>query len=80
MAAGLVAYAICLSSLAHRQVEAGVVAALISLVAATTGGIWLWKEAKRVRRLEDDYNAKVGEPVKASASAAQVAGLTERSP
>lgn len=81
MAGGLVAYAICLSSLAHRQVEAAVIAALVSLVAMATGGIWLWKEAKRVRRLENDYNAKkVVESVTASASAAPVLGLTEREP
>ncbi len=79
MAVGLVAYGICLNSLAHRQIEAGVTAALISLVAAATGGVWLWKEARRVRRLEHDYNAKkVVESVKACASAAKVVGLTER--
>ncbi len=81
MPVGLVAYAICLNSLAHRQVQAGVIAALISLVAAATGGFWLWKEARRVRRLENDYNAKkVAESVKASASAAEVVGLAEREP
>ncbi len=81
MAAGLVAYAICLSSFADRQVEAGVVAALIALVAAATGGVWLWKEARRVRKLENDYDAKkVMESVKASASAAAFVDLTEREP
>jgi hypothetical protein len=81
MAAGLVAYGICLASFAHRQVEAGVTAALISLVAVATGGVWLWKEARRVRKLENDYNAeKVIESVEASASAAKVVDLTEREP
>ncbi len=78
MAVGLVAYGICLNSLAHRQIEAGVTAALISLAAAATGGVWLWKEARRVRKLENDYNTKkVIESVKASA-AAKVVELTER--
>jgi hypothetical protein len=80
MAVGLVAYGICLNSLAHRQIEAGVTAALISLVAAATGGIWLCREARRVRKLENDYNAKkVVELVQASA-AEKVVELTEREP
>jgi hypothetical protein len=77
MAAGLVAYGICLTSFADRQVEAGVTAALISLVAVATGGVWLWKESRRVRKLENDYNAeKVIDSVKSSASAAKVVDLS----
>ncbi|UXA05247.1 UsfY protein [Mycobacterium sp. SMC-2] len=79
MAVGLVAYGICLVSFAQRQVEAGVTAALISLVAMVAGGAWLWKEARRVRKLENDYNAKKAiESVEASASAAQVVDLNQR--
>jgi hypothetical protein len=56
MAAGLVAYGICLASFAHAQVGVGVTAAVISLVAMATGGVWLWKEARRVRKLERDWD------------------------
>lgn len=81
MGVGLTAYAVCLVSFAHRQVEAGIIAALISLVAMAAGGAWLWKEARRVRKLENDYNAeKVIESVKASAPAAKVVALTEHGP
>ncbi len=79
MAVGLAAYGICLASFANRQVEAGVAAALISLVAMAAGGVWLWNEARRVRKLENDYNAKKTiESVKESASAAKVVGLNQR--
>ena len=56
MALGLVAYGISLASFAHYQVGAGVTAAVISLLVMATGGVWLWKEAKRVRKLESDWN------------------------
>ena len=58
MAVGLVAYGICLASLAHRLYETGFIAAVISLLAMATGGAWLWIEARRVRKLESDWNSK----------------------
>ena len=60
MAAGLVAYGISLACFAHFQFGAGIVAAVISLVAMATGGAWLWKEARRVRKLESDW--KINDP------------------
>ena len=79
MAVGLAAYGICLDSFADRQVEAGATAALISFVAMAAGGVWLWKEARRARKLENDYNAKKTlESLNASASAAKVADLNQR--
>ncbi|OBH90648.1 hypothetical protein [Mycobacterium sp. E2733] len=78
MAVGLAAYGICLDSFADRQVEAGAAAALISLVAMAAGGAWLWNEARRVRKLENDYNVKTIESVKESASAAKVVDLNQR--
>ena len=58
MAVGLVAYGICLARLAHCQYQAGVIAAIVSLLAMATGGAWLWKEARRVRKLDSDWNLK----------------------
>ncbi|MEB4207725.1 LapA family protein [Mycobacterium sp. 94-17] len=58
MAVGLAAYGICLAGFAYGQYQAGVVAAAISLLAMAMGGAWLWKEARRVRKLESDWNIK----------------------
>lgn len=58
MAAGLVAYAICLVCLAHRLYQTGLIAAGISLVAISASGAWLWIEARRVRKLERDWKIK----------------------
>ncbi|ORA08870.1 hypothetical protein [Mycobacterium arosiense] len=60
MAVGLVAYGICLTCFAHCQYGAGLIAAGISLVAMTAGAAWLWKEARRVRKLERGWNAGPG--------------------
>ncbi|OBH51076.1 hypothetical protein [Mycobacterium sp. E2479] len=62
MTVGLVAYGICLASLAHRQYQAGLITAVTALLAIATAGAWLWKEARRVRKLESDWNAKHREP------------------
>ncbi|WP_075237100.1 hypothetical protein [Mycobacterium colombiense] len=56
MAAGLAAYGICLACFAHYQYRAGIIAAGISLVAMSAGGAWLRKEARRVRKLDSDWN------------------------
>lgn len=58
MAVGLVAYGICLACLAHGRYGDGLVAAVITLLAMATGGAWLWIEARRVRKLESDWNTK----------------------
>lgn len=52
VAAGLVAFAICLACFAHRQAGAGIAAIAVSLVATSVGAIWLAREARRVRDLE----------------------------
>ncbi|OMC20062.1 hypothetical protein [Mycobacterium colombiense] len=56
MAVGLAAYGICLACFAHYQYRAGIIAAGISLVAMSAGGAWLWKEARRARKLDSDWN------------------------
>ncbi|OBH62744.1 hypothetical protein A5685_24100 [Mycobacterium colombiense] len=56
MAAGLAAYGICLACFAHYEYRAGIIAAGISLVAMSAGGAWLWKEARRARKLDRDWN------------------------
>ena len=58
MAVGLVAYGICLASLAHRLYQTGLIAAGISLLAMGTGGVLLWIEARRVRKLDSDWKIK----------------------
>lgn len=56
MAVGLAAYGISLTCFAHFRYGAGIIAAGISLVAMAAGGAWLWKEARRVRKLESDWD------------------------
>ncbi|MEE2853287.1 MAG: LapA family protein [Actinomycetota bacterium] len=58
MAVGLVAYGLCLACLAHCQYGNALIAAVISLLALATGGAWLWVEARRVRKLDSDWNSK----------------------
>lgn len=58
MAAGLAAYGICLACFAHCSFGAGIISAVISLVTMAAGGALLWKEARRVRKLESDWNIK----------------------
>lgn len=56
MAVGLAAYGICLVSFAYCQLAIGGVAAGISFLTVAAGGVWLWKEARRVRKLESDWH------------------------
>lgn len=50
--AGVVALAICLACFADERVGAGIVAAVVSLVAVGAGLAWLTREARRLRGLE----------------------------
>lgn len=52
IAAGLVALAIGLVCLARHQAGAGVAGIAVSVVAIAVGGVWLAREARRVRGLE----------------------------
>ncbi|GAB1811352.1 protein UsfY [Mycobacterium sp. MUNTM1] len=56
MAAGLVAYGICLACFAYSQYREGLIAAGIALVTMAAGGAWLWREARRVRKLDREWN------------------------
>lgn len=56
---GLLALAIGLACLAHRQAGAGVAAIAISAVAIGVGGLWPAREARRVRGLERPHDAAV---------------------
>jgi len=54
---GLVALAIGLVGLAHRQAGAGVAAIVIAAVAIAAGGPWPAREARRVRGFETPHDA-----------------------
>jgi CHASE2 domain-containing sensor protein len=60
VAAGAVAFAFCLVLFVHGQVGAGIVAVVISLLAAGVGSIWLAREARRVREIEAQHNKQRG--------------------
>ncbi|MCA2244750.1 LapA family protein [Mycobacterium sp. WUMAC-067] len=53
--AGVVAFAICLACFADGRVDAGIVAAVVSLLAAGAGLAWLTREARRLRELERQH-------------------------
>ncbi|WP_428343046.1 hypothetical protein [Mycobacterium sp.] len=52
--AGLTAFAIGLTCFARHQANFGVAAIVFALLAATIGAVWLIREARRVRGLEDN--------------------------
>lgn len=57
LAAGAVAFVVCLVSFAHGQVGVGVGAVVITLLAAGAGLAWLTMEGRRIRQAERDASA-----------------------
>lgn len=55
--AGVVALAICLACFADGRVGAGIVAAVVSVLAAAAGLAWLTREARRLRELEREHGS-----------------------
>jgi Flp pilus assembly protein TadB len=56
LAAGLVAFVICLASFAHRAVGVGVAGAVIALLATGAGFAWLSMDSRRVRHLQREWS------------------------
>lgn len=52
---GVVALAICLACFADERIGAGIAAAVVSLLAAGAGLVWLAREARRLRGLERQH-------------------------
>lgn len=61
IAAGLVAFAICLADLALGQTTVAIAAGVTALVATMIGGVWLAREARRARALEGQQNFDHGD-------------------
>ncbi|MBO0864678.1 MAG: LapA family protein [Mycobacterium sp.] len=57
LAAGVVAFVICLASFALRQIGVGVAAIIVALLAAGAGLSWLAMERRRLRALEREWRA-----------------------
>ena len=55
-AVAVVAFVICLTSFAIRQVNVGVGAAIVTLLAAGAALAWLTMEGRRVRQAQRDSN------------------------
>jgi uncharacterized membrane protein YcjF (UPF0283 family) len=48
LAAGVVAFVVCMASFAQRQVTVGVAAAVVALLATGAGFAWLGMESRRI--------------------------------
>jgi uncharacterized membrane protein YcjF (UPF0283 family) len=55
LAAGLVAFVVCLASFAQRQVGIGVGAVAVALLASGAGFAWLGMESRRIRQVQRDW-------------------------
>jgi hypothetical protein len=57
VAAGVVAFAVCLASFALRQVGLGVGAAVVALLATGAGFGWMAMESRRIRHVEREWSS-----------------------
>jgi hypothetical protein len=57
LAAGVVAFVICLAGFATRAVTFGVGAAVVALLAIGAGFAWLGMDSRRVRQVERDWSS-----------------------
>jgi hypothetical protein len=56
-AVAVVAFVVCLASFAVRQVDVGIGAASVALLAAGAALAWLAMEARRVRQVQRDWSS-----------------------
>jgi hypothetical protein len=55
VALSVVSFVVCLASFANRQIDVGVAAASVTLLAAGASMAWRATEARRVRQLQRDW-------------------------
>jgi hypothetical protein len=55
LAAGLVAFVVCLASFAQKQIGIGVGAVAVALLASGAGFAWLGMESRRIRQAQRDW-------------------------
>jgi len=56
LAAGVVAFVICLAAFAQGASSIGVTAAIVALLAAGAGFAWLGMESRRIRDLQREWD------------------------
>lgn len=56
LAAGLVAFVICLASFAYRAVAVGVTGAVVALLATGAGFAWLGMDSRRIRQVQREWS------------------------
>ena len=57
VAVAVVAFVVCLASFAVRQVNVGIGAAIVALLAAGAALAWLAMEARRVRQVQREWSS-----------------------
>jgi protein-S-isoprenylcysteine O-methyltransferase Ste14 len=57
VAVAVVAFVVCLASFAMRQVDVGIGAAIVALLAAGAALAWLTMEARRVRQVQREQSS-----------------------
>jgi protein-S-isoprenylcysteine O-methyltransferase Ste14 len=57
VAVAVVAFVVCLASFAVRQVNVGIGAAIVALLAAGAALAWLSMEARRVRQVQREWSS-----------------------
>jgi uncharacterized membrane protein YcjF (UPF0283 family) len=57
LAVGVVAIVVCLASFAQRQVNVGIAAIAVALLATGAGFAWLGMESRRVRQVQRDWKS-----------------------
>lgn len=56
LAAGLVAFVVCVASFANRAVVLGVGGAVVALLATGAGFAWLGMDSRRIRQVQRDWS------------------------
>ena len=55
LAAGLVAFVVCLAGFAERAVAVGVAGAVVALLATGAGFAWLGMDSRRIRQVQREW-------------------------
>ncbi|MGB6209051.1 LapA family protein [Mycobacterium sp.] len=56
LAAGVVAFVVCLASFAERAVGVGIGAAVVALLATGAGFAWLGMDSRRIRHVQREWS------------------------
>jgi hypothetical protein len=57
MAAGVVAFVVCLAGFAERLVTLGIAAVIVALLATGAGFAWLGMESRRIRQVQREWKS-----------------------